>query len=231
MNKGVQPTISYPIVLSNLAAMRCVVIGGGKIAERKVLGLLEGGAKPLVVSPNLTTQLDKWSAVGKIHHKRRSYRVGDLDGAFLAITASSDSEVDSRVALEAKQLGILINVASSKRKGNFQTPATARHGNLHVSVSTSGTNPSLAMHMLDELGKHWTPRYSRIVSITEPLRGDLQKLGGHLRRRFWKEVTDPQTMDELFHLSIDNAQTRLREIILKLRKNGPTWEAHEVNCG
>lgn len=231
MNQAFQTTISYPIVLSNLTTIRCVVIGGGNIAERKVLGLLEGGAKPLVVSPALTTQLDKWSAEGKIHHKRRNYRIGDLDGAFLAITASSDSEVDERVALEAKQLGILINVASSKQKGNFQTPATAREGNLHVSVSTSGTNPSLAMHMLDELGKHWTPRYSRIVSITEPLRDDIQRLDYHLRRRFWKEVTDPQTIDELLHLSIDNAQTRLRAIIAELSKNVPTWGTRKVNCG
>ena len=87
------------------------------------------------------------------------------------------------------------------------------------------------MHMLDELGKHWTPRYSRIVSITEPLRGDIQRLDYHIRRRFWKEATDPQTMDELLHLSIDNAQTRLRAIIAKLSKNVPTWGTRKVNCG
>jgi siroheme synthase-like protein len=231
MDTTAPATTGYPIVLSNLAAVRCVVIGGGQVAERKVAGLLEGGAIPLVVSPNLTTRLGKWGVAGKIYHERRSYRLGDLSGAFLAITASSDPQVDKQVAIEAARLGILVNVASSERHGTFQTPATARHGNLQVSVSTGGTNPSLAAHMRDELENHWTPNYARIVAITEPLRGELQKLEGHLRRRFWQEVTDPQTMDDLSCLSVESARAHLRDMLATLGETTPTREAYPVNRG
>ena len=100
---------TYPLVLTNLVQVRCVVVGGGAVAERKVRELLEGGARPQVISPWLTTQLAEWRDAGRIEHQAREYRRGDLQGAFLAIAATGDRAANAAVAGEGAHFGLLVN--------------------------------------------------------------------------------------------------------------------------
>src|ERR671937_510886 len=102
---------TYPLVLTNLARVRCVVVGGGTVAERKVCGLLEGGARPQVISPVVTETLAAWREIGRIEHHARAYQEGDLGGAFLVVAATDDRAVNVAIAEAGARLGILVNVA------------------------------------------------------------------------------------------------------------------------
>ena len=85
----------YPVFL-NLRGRHCVVVGGGAIAEQKVVGLIEAGARVTVTSPELTWKLEDLASTGAIAVRRRPYQRGDLEGAFLAIAATDDREVERR---------------------------------------------------------------------------------------------------------------------------------------
>ena len=96
----------YPVYL-NLSGRRCVVIGGGAIAEGKVAGLLEAGARVRIVAPELTPALAEWARAGRLEHEARAYYLGDLAGAFLAIGATDDPAVNAAVVTEAEAASLL----------------------------------------------------------------------------------------------------------------------------
>lgn len=217
MDIGASGVGGYPLVLTALPRVPCVVVGGGRVAERRVTGLIACGAEPLIVSPELTQGLQGWCAEGKLRHRHRRYRSGDLAGASLAIAATSDPQVNERVAAEAEARGILVNVATSPHQGHFQIPATARCGRLLVSVSTGGTNPGLAAHLRDELASNWTADYALLLEITTPLRFHLRRLSDRLRRRFWREIADPECLAGLRPLPVEAAREHALALIRSLQ--------------
>ena len=121
-----------------------VVVGGGEIAGRKVLRLLESGALVTVVAPQLTEELRQLARNGRIRHLERDYAAGDLNGAFLAIAATSDSAVNRTVAAEARGGSILIDRVDEPEMNSFTMPAVITRGDLVITVSTSGKSPALA---------------------------------------------------------------------------------------
>ena len=127
----------YPVFL-HLQGRRGVVVGGGAVAEQKVVGLLEAGARVTVVSPDLTWKLEDLAATGAIEVRRRSYRRGDLEGAFLAIAATDDRSVNADVWAEAEERGILLNAVDDLPHCSFIAPAVHRAGDIAVAVSTAG---------------------------------------------------------------------------------------------
>lgn len=167
------PASSYPIVLTSLDSARCVVVGGGAVAERKAAGLIEAGARPRVVSPTLTAMLAGWRAVGLIDHLERAYRPGDLKGAALVIAATSDPAVNLEVAAEGRERGILVNVASDPAAGTFHTVATVRRGDLLLTISTGGQSPALAARLRAELAERLGPEYAAILQGMARLRAAL----------------------------------------------------------
>ena len=224
MDIGASGVGGYPLVLTALSRIPCVVIGGGRVAERRVTGLIACGAEPLIVSPELTQRLQGWCEEGKLRHRRRRYRSGDLAGASLAIAATSDPQVNERVAAEAEACGILVNVATSPHQGHFQIPATARSGRLLVSVSTGGTNPGLAAHLRDELASSWTADYALLLEITTPLRAHLRSLSNRLRSRFWREIADPECLAGLRLLPVEAAREHALTLIRALQSPETTVE-------
>ncbi|NTU80542.1 MAG: bifunctional precorrin-2 dehydrogenase/sirohydrochlorin ferrochelatase [Chloroflexales bacterium] len=154
------PQSSYPLVLTNLDRARCVVVGGGAVAERKVAGLLEAGARPLVISPTLTMTLSDWWRTGRIDHLPRVYEADDLDGAALVIAATNDAAVNRQVAEDARRRGVLVNVASDPAAGSFHTVATVRRGALLLTVSTGGQSPALAARLRADLAARYGPEYA-----------------------------------------------------------------------
>ena len=159
----------YPICL-DLEAHHCVVVGGGRVAERKVLGLLSCRAQVSVISPLLTNELHLQHANGTILWIDREYRQGDLAGAFLVIAATDDEETQKQVYEEADANNLLLNVADVPQRCNFILPATARQGDLAISVSTAGKSPALARKIRMELEKRYGPEYRVLVDILGAIR-------------------------------------------------------------
>ena len=159
----------YPICL-DLEARACVVVGGGRVAERKVLGLLSCQAQVSVISPELTEELQLQHASGNIEWIDREYRQGDLAQAFLVIAATDDEETQKQVYVEADTNNLLLNVADVPQRCNFILPASAKQGDLTISVSTAGKSPALARKIRMELEKRYGPEYRVLVDILAAIR-------------------------------------------------------------
>lgn len=159
----------FPICL-DIADRHCVVIGGGKVAERKVAGLLECGAAVTVVSPELTESLRCLSDRSEMNWVARPYQPGDLAGAFLVIAATDDPVVQEAVHNEAEQGNLLLNVADVPKWCNFILPATTRQGELTIAVSTAGKSPALARRLREEFDREFGVEYAVLVELLGELR-------------------------------------------------------------
>ncbi|HZB48542.1 MAG TPA: bifunctional precorrin-2 dehydrogenase/sirohydrochlorin ferrochelatase, partial [Mycobacteriales bacterium] len=124
----------YPLVL-DLTGRRAVVVGGGQVALRRVRGLLDAGAEVHVVAPSVRPELTRLPGV-TVH--QRVYASGDLAGAWLAHACTDDPAVNAAVAAEADRRQVPCVRADDAAGGSARTPATARAGDLLVTVSTSG---------------------------------------------------------------------------------------------
>jgi precorrin-2 dehydrogenase/sirohydrochlorin ferrochelatase len=133
----------YPLFLK-LKGAPCLVVGGGTVAERKVEGLLESGARLTLVSPDLTAALREHRARGSFTHLRRRYREGDVKGFLLVVAATSSRRVNGRVFREACANRVLVNCVDDPENSTFFVPSTLRRGDLQIAISTSGKLPLLA---------------------------------------------------------------------------------------
>lgn len=167
----------YPVSLE-IEDKPCVVVGGGRVAERKVHGLLACGARLRVVSPELTEGLASLVKGGRIAWLERGYQEGDLDGAFLVIAATDDRDVQLRVHREAVDRKIWLNVADVPELCSFILPATVRQGDLTISISTGGKSPALARHLRIDLEKSFGEEYKLLVDILGILRPAVLAAGG-----------------------------------------------------
>jgi precorrin-2 dehydrogenase / sirohydrochlorin ferrochelatase len=189
---------TYPLILTNLAHARCVVVGGGVVAERKTRDLLDGGARPIVISPDLTEALAGWLAEGRIAHVERLYRSGDLAGAFLAIAATDDHAANAAVAEEARALGILVNTADDAAAGNFHTAAVIRRGDLLLAVSTGGGSPALTARIRRELAARYGEEYARLLTLLRRLRsGPARTLPPEKRTALWRRLVSDSMLSWL----------------------------------
>ncbi len=166
----------YPICL-DLVERPCVVVGGGRVAERKVMGLRSCSAQVSVISPELTESLLQLRSDGSIQWINREYESGDLQGAFLVIAATDDEETQKQVYEEAASLNILLNVADVPQRCNFILPATMRQGDLVISVSTAGKSPAVARKLRMELEKRYGAEYKTLVDILGAIRPDILASG------------------------------------------------------
>jgi siroheme synthase-like protein len=142
----------YPIML-NLAGKRCVVVGGGQVAERKVTGLLEAGAAIVVISPQLTDNLTHLTERGAIDYQRGVFAAGMLANLrpLLVFAATDSSPVNRQVVSEAHELNILVNAVDSSEADEFNSMAVTRRGTLTIALSTGGTAPALLTHLRERI--------------------------------------------------------------------------------
>lgn len=168
----------YPINM-NLEGRLVVIVGGGRVAERKAKRLVEAGAKLVVVSPVLSGPLAHLAAEGKLLHLCRAYQPGDLTGAVLTFAATDDPCVNRMVVDEARALNVLIDSVDAPRESDFATPAVLQQGELLITVSTGGASPSLARRIVEQLEPLFGPEYSEAVALLGTVREKLltEKVG------------------------------------------------------
>jgi len=177
----------YPIFL-DVTGRPCLVVGGGRVAGRKVDALLEAGAAVRVVSPRLVDSLASLAEHDRISVERRAYRSGDLEGAFLAYAATDDDRLHERIATDAKRAGVLLNVVDRPQWCDFIVPSVARRGDLAVAVSTSGRSPVMARRIRQDIEAALGPEYESAIALFAGLRRLLAERGWSFDRR--KELFD-----------------------------------------
>lgn len=202
----------YPINLV-LKGKSCAVIGGGKVAERKVHSLLSGGAKVTVYSSTLTNGLVKLADEQLISVCLHPYKPGKLAGFFLVICATNDSEVNRSAALEAKQAQALVNVVDAPELCDFTVPASLERGDLLFTVSTGGHSPKLARLIKEQLAKEYGEEYSTYLLLLGKIRDELKKTGqlsAVERGEFWQKCLDQEIIALLKGGAIKEAEEKIR---------------------
>ncbi|EXX89365.1 precorrin-2 dehydrogenase [Paenibacillus darwinianus] len=188
----------YPVML-DIEGMRCTVVGGGPVAERKVRGLLEAGADVLIIAPALTDGLRELAEQGFTRTEEREYREEDLERAVLAFAATSDRQVNERVLNDARRLGIPVNAADDAAGGSFVAPSVVRRGGLVLAVSASGSSPALAAQVAAELAERYDDTYT---AYTEWL--------GGLRELVKAAVTDAAVRRRLLRAALEVPENEWR---------------------
>ena len=188
----------YPVYIE-LREQPCVVIGGGKIAEGKVEGLLAARASVTVISPELTPRLHELAEKKQISYFARAYQPGDLTGAFLVICATDQAEINHQVWEEATGNRQLVNVVDDTPRCNFIAPSILRKGDLTIAISTSGKAPALAVRLKERLQRELGPEYERFLELASELR---EPLAQHIpdfetRKALWYELVDSEILDVL----------------------------------
>ena len=166
----------YPVFL-RLENKPCLVIGGGRTAESKAVGLLESGARVTIISPDLTGPLARLVSGEELEYRKRPFEKGDTRGYFLIIAATNKRDINRIIYEEASRLGILVNSVDDPESCSFYAPALLSRGSLRIAVSTEGKLPMLA------------GRIKRFLAslIPEDTGDRLEELGA-LRRRIIAEA-------------------------------------------
>jgi precorrin-2 dehydrogenase/sirohydrochlorin ferrochelatase len=166
----------YPAFLE-LTGRLCVVIGGGRVAERKIKTLLECGAKVKVISPEVTSGIERLYQEGKLTLEKRPYQEGDLEGAWLVIAATSDPEVQKQVFEEAESRRIFCNVVDVPERCSFIVPSVIRRGELCLAISTSGASPALARRIRERLEKEFDSSWEQHLRLMRHIRKEVLSSG------------------------------------------------------
>jgi len=188
----------YPIFV-RLSGRRCVVVGGGRVAARKVDSLLDAGAAVTVVAPRLTAALAARAERREIEWTARGYAAGDLDGAALAYAATDDEALHARLADDAAAAGILLNVVDRPQWCGFIVPSLLTRGDLTVAVSTGGGSPALARRVRQDIERALGPEYERALDVLARLRRHLQArpLSSDDRQRILTGLVASDLLDRL----------------------------------
>jgi precorrin-2 dehydrogenase/sirohydrochlorin ferrochelatase len=173
--------MSYLVNLA-LEGRAAVVIGGGEVAARKVQDLLAAKANVTVIAPGLCGQIVALADEKRIVAHGRPYRAADLAGAFVAIAATDDEDLNARVAKDAAAMNLLVNVVDRPALCTFTVPATVRRGDLTLAISTEGRCPALAGILREELEQRYGPEYSELVGLFGELRKRMIELGWNGQR-------------------------------------------------
>lgn len=179
----------YPIYL-DIRGRACIVIGGGEVAERKVVSLLNAGAKVRVVSPVVTESLKEMSGNGMIGWKERPYRKGDLKGAFMAYAATDDEDISRKISEEAHENGVLLNLANEPEICDFIVPSVVERGRLSIAISTGGASPAFAKRVRLEMEVKYGEEYAVFLDIMAAIRQKLltKETGGAKNRKIFNKL-------------------------------------------
>jgi precorrin-2 dehydrogenase/sirohydrochlorin ferrochelatase len=214
--------MSYPICLIGMERRHAVVVGAGKVAERKVAGLLGSGAQVTVIGPSQTEQLLAWAQAGAITLISRRYCYGDLAGAFLAVAATDDSVVNQTVCDEARAGGCLINSVEHPERSDFVVPAVVRRGDVSIAISTGGASPALARHLRRRVEQVIGPEYASVAALLAELRPILSEQfpDDSARSAAVEHLLASCLFDRLGERAEDTAMRRALELLEALASNG-----------
>lgn len=181
----------YPVFLK-LEHKKCLVVGGGAVAERKIAALVHCGAQVMVVSPSLTLALQKMVDSGDIAYRQGLYQAKDLDQAYLVISATNDLQLNSTIAADCNRRNMLVNVVDDPHRCSFFVPSVIERGALKIAISTGGKSPQLAKTIREDLEREIGSQFEEFVEFI-----------GELREKIIAEVDEPRLRNEILKGLVD----------------------------
>ena len=209
----------YPLNV-DLTGQHVIVIGGGRVAERKVVGILatRTDVDVCVIAPAVTEPLRMLADSEQIDWQEECYTKGILEGAFLVYAATDSPEVNAEVAFEAKERGILVNVIDDPRASSFQIPSTVRRGEFMLTVSTNGGSPALSRAIRMELEHLYPHSFGEWLECVARLRTELraQLPNDAQRTEFWRMALRPHILSMVRDEELEKAEVELRNAALDI---------------
>ena len=202
----------YPIFL-DLTGRRCVVVGGGAVAEGKVRGLLAANATIALVAPQLTPALRDLVASEQIRHREGEYDASDLEDADLCLVATDDGAINARVAADARTRRILVNAADDPANCDFILPAVVRSGSVVVAASTGGASPALARRLREDLTAFLDEGYGPLGDLLGAVRSEVRAAGQRIDPEAWQKAIDARLRTLVAQGRIEDARNRLRKAL------------------
>jgi siroheme synthase-like protein len=186
--------VGYPVNLL-VAGRRCVVVGAGRIAARKIDALLAAGADVHVVAPKLGDQVRVWRDEQRITVDERGFEPSDLDDAWLATTATDDPAVNRAVFEAGRERRVWVNSADDPDNCSFTLMSVIRRGDLVVTVGTGGRSPALAAWLKDRLTAELGPEYETLLELLAEAREAMRADGRSTEDADWKRALDSGMLD------------------------------------
>ncbi|WP_445490772.1 NAD(P)-binding protein [Niallia sp. 03133] len=199
----------YPLMV-NMENKECIVVGGGKVAYRKVCSLLNEGAFITIISPEVCPELEILEAEKKISVIKRRAEDDDFRNAFYIIAATNNENVNEYIAKKFEQ-SKLVNIASSVVDGNCQVPASFKKGRLTLTVSTNGASPMLAKKIRDEWSAVYDDNFEQYIDFLYETREKIKQLDipqAH-KKKLLQEIIDEKyqhdpSIRNTFNTSLQN---------------------------
>lgn len=202
----------YPVFLE-LESRPCLVIGGGREAQRKVEGLVAAGGSVTVIAPELTSDLQRKLAAGEIACEQREYREGDLDGFELCVVATDDGRVNAQVAAEGKRRRVWVNAADDPANCDYILPSIVRRGSITLAASTGGGSPALARRLREELEAYLTEEMPALADLLAEVRADLRSRSITPSPEAWQKAIDEELRVLLAQRKYRQAKARVLEAL------------------
>lgn len=195
MNTEGRPGLGgYPVNLL-VDGRRCVVVGAGRIAARKVEALLDAGAAVHVVAPDLGDEIAAWRDAGRLTADERGFEATDLDGAWLATAATSEPGINRSVFEAAEARRIWVNAADDPEHCSFTLMSVVRQGDLVVTIGTGGRSPALATYLKDHVSQEMGPEWGELLELLSEARERLRAGGRSSETVDWRRALDSGMLD------------------------------------
>lgn len=203
----------YPIYV-DLHDKTCLVVGGGKVALRKVQAILKCNARVKLVGTRIIPEIESLKNKYKnFTFQKKAYDSRDLKNMFLIIAATDSNEINTKIAADASRKGLLVNVVDVPKLCNFIVPSIIRRGDLTVSISTGGISPALAKMLRIDLEKHLGKEYAKMLSVLKTYRRRILRFPDTVKRNIWRKIIDPRMMELAKKKKIIELKRSIEEII------------------
>ena len=199
----------YPVNLL-VRDRRVVVVGAGRIAARKIEPLLDAGARVEVVAPAVGAEVRAFAEAGRLVLHERGFEAPDVDGAWLAVTATDDPAVNAAVHAAAEAARVWVNSADDPANCSFTLMSVVRRGDLVVSIGTGGRSPALAAHLRRKLGEEIGPEYETLLELLATAREALRGSGRSSEDADWQSAFDGGIVELVRTGRVDEARELLR---------------------
>jgi siroheme synthase-like protein len=203
------PITGYPANLV-LEGRRCVVVGAGRIAARKIEALIAAGAHVHVVAPAVGDEVRAWAQAGRVTLEEREFAPSDLDDAWLATTATGVPAVDRAVFAAGEQRRVFVNSADDPANCSFTLMSVVRRGDLVVTIGTGGRSPALATWLRRRFTAELGPEYATLLDLLAEAREEVRATGRSSEEPDWQQALDSGMLDLIRAGRTDDAKEMLR---------------------
>jgi siroheme synthase-like protein len=202
----------YPVNLL-VRGRRCVVVGAGRIAARKIEALLDAGGDVHVIAPRIGDEVREWQDAGRLTVTERAFEPGDLAGAWLATAATDDPAANRSVFEAGEAQRVWVNSADDPDNCSFTLMSVVRRGDLVVTIGTAGRSPALAAWLRRRIDADLGPEYGTLLDLLSDAREEMRAAGRSSEDADWQRALDSGMLDLIRAGKIGEAKELLRSCL------------------